>query len=306
MARLPRNTNPDYVRHISIRVEGAAFRLLPNAQINQIIGGILAKYQETFSILIFAYTVLSNHLHIVAQAPKGNLWRFEQAVNREIAKRVNRLLNIRGHFWERRYDEQMIASESDLVEAFLYVMCNPVSHGLVEHPALWPGLNCYMHALDFKDRVFTFTDYSAFGKASRKADNKGKRLSIQEFQTEHKLRLTPLPQYTHLSLKERRIALSNLIRERISRIKTERKLKGLGFLGRRNIMRQRHTDVPLKVKRRPRPICYTKSWEAKKSFMNWFFAWLESFREASRLFRSGNRLVQFPDHSLMPPHHYTP
>ena len=83
MARHPRNTNPKYIRHISIRTEQAALLLLPDERLNQIIGGILAKYQEAFSIIIYAYTVLGNHIHMIARAPMGNLWRFEQAPSKQ-------------------------------------------------------------------------------------------------------------------------------------------------------------------------------------------------------------------------------
>ena len=304
MARLPRNTDPNYIRHISIRTDGAAFRLLPDAKVNQIIGGILAKYQETFSIIIYAYTILSNHLHILARAPLGNLWRFEQAVNREIAKRIHKLRGTRGHFWERRYDEQMVAEENDAFEAFLYVTCNAVSHGLVEHPLLWPGLNSYSHALSGKDREYIFTDYTAFGHACRKAKCKGKRVSIEAFQSRYKLQLRPLPRHEKLSLKERQEVLSKAIEERIAQIKAERRRNKLGYLGCKAVMRQHHSQIPQNVKRSPRPICYTKSWEAKKRFMEWFFPWLEAFREASRKYRAGKLKVRFPEHSIMPPYHY--
>ena len=304
MGRRPRNTDPHYAKLITIRTENARLLLLPEAQLNQIVGGVIAKYQEWFSIVIFAYAVLGNHLHILARAPRKNLWRFEQAVNREIAKRVNRLRNRRGHFWERRYDEQMAAEESDIIEAFLYVICNAVSHGLVEHPALWPGLNCYSHVFDEKDRVFTFTNFTAYNRC--KATKTGKRVSLRDFQTEHRLQLTPLPQFEHLSPEERRVVISKLISQRILRLKHERKVQGLGFLGREVIMRQRFTDVPRHVKRLPKPICYTKSWEAKQRFMQWFLPWVEMYREASRRFRSGDFLVRFPDNCLMPPCHYSP
>jgi REP element-mobilizing transposase RayT len=305
MARLPRNTDPNYIRHISIRTEGASLLLVPDAQVNQIVGGVIARYQELFSVVIYAYTITSNHIHLLVLAPLGNLWRFEQAVNRELAKRINRLRNTRGHFWERRYDEQMVAGEGDALEAFLYTVCNSVSHGLVEHPALWPGLNCYAHVLDEKDRIYAFTDYTAFRKACTRAKHTGERVSIRDFQTQHTLRITPLPEFKHLSAEERRAALLKLIQQRVARIKKERKAQGLGFLGREKILRQRHTAVPRSVKRAPRPICYTKSREAKKRFMEWFFAWLESYRQASKRFRAGEFLVQFPKHCLRPPLHYS-
>jgi putative transposase len=304
--RQPRNTDPSYIRHISIRTEKALLQLLPSPRVNEIIGGVLARYQEHFSIVIYAYVVLSNHLHILASAPEKNLWKFEQAVNREIAKRIHKLRGTRGHFWERRYDEQMVAEEGDVVEAFLYVMCNPVSHGLVEHPALWPGLNCYAHVLDEKDRGYTFTNYTAYRKACRRAKRKGDKAKINDYQTQHMLRITTLPQYEHLSAEERKVVLSTLIKQRVARIKKERKKQGQSFLGRSNILRQRHTEAPRTVKRMPRPICYTKSWEAKKRFLAWFLPWLTAFREASRRFRSGEFQVQFPPFCLVPPLHYSP
>ena len=305
MSRLPRNNDPIFIRHISIRTERAALRLLPSPKVNGIVGGIIARYQEEFSIVIFAYTVLSNHIHILAQAPRCNLWRFEQAVNREIAKRLNRQQGMRGHFWERRYDEQMVAEEGDAVLAFLYVICNAVSHGLVEHPSLWPGLNSYAQVLDGKDRVYRFTDYTAYGKARRQARGEGKRVSIRDFESEHVLRISPLPKHAYLSQEERRAVILRLVSQRTAEIKKERKALGLGFLGREKVLRQDHNDIPRNVKRSRKPICYTKSWEAKKLFMSWFYPWLEAFREASRRFRRGEFLVKFPEYCLLPPLHYS-
>jgi putative transposase len=303
--RQPRNTDPRYIRHISIRTEGAMLLLLPEALVNEIVGGVLARYQEAFSVLIYAYSVLGNHIHMLARAPHGNLWAFEQAVNREAAKRINRLRNIRGHFWERRYDEQIAPEDSDALEAFLYVTCNAVSHGLVQHPMLWPGLCSYTQTLDGRPRTYRFVDYTAYGKACRRAKGKGKRVNIKDFETEHTLTLTPLPQFEQLSHAERRKVLTKLICERVERIKKERKQQGKGFLGRDKVLQQKWNSVPREVKRLKRPLCYTKNWETKKHFMAWYFPWLETYREASRRYRSGERLVQFPDYCLMPPHHYS-
>jgi putative transposase len=306
MGRSPRNTNPNYTRHISIRTEGAALFLLPDAQVNHIVGGVIAKYQELFSIVIFAYTVLGNHLHILAQAPQKNLWRFEQAVNREVAKRINRVRNRRGHFWERRYDEQMVAERSDIIEALIYVLLNAVNHGLVEHPALWPGLNCFQQLLDGKDRTFRFTNFTAYQKAKRKAVRSGNKVNIRDFQMGYTLRLSPIPQFEDITQEQRRAEIQKLVTENVVRIKRDRKAAGQGFLGREAVLRQKFSDLPRNVKRHPRPLCYTKSWEGKKNFMSWFFPWLESYRQASLRFRSGEFHVQFPEYCLMPPLHYSP
>lgn len=305
MGRIIRNTNPEYSRLVTIRTECAALFLQPAAGLNQIVGGIIAKYQELFGIIIFAYVVLGNHIHILARAPEKNLWRFEQAVNREIAKRINRLRNRRGHFWERRYDEQMVLEIGDILAALIYILLNPVNHGLVEHPLLWPGLICFQHLLDGKDRKYLFTDFTAYNKAKKKAACLGQKVSIRDFQTEHLLKLSPIPQFENMTQEQRAKEIRKLVAENAARIKRERRANGQGFLGRAAILRQNHTAIPRNVKRSPRPICYTQCWEAKKEFMAWYFPWLECYRQASIRFRSGEFNVEFPDFCLRPPLHYS-
>ena len=95
MGRPLRTTDPTKIRHISTRTLKAQLLMCPNPEVNQIIGGIIAKYQHKYNIVIYACTVLSNHYHLVAQAPKKNMWRFAGSINREIAKRLNWLKNVK-------------------------------------------------------------------------------------------------------------------------------------------------------------------------------------------------------------------
>lgn len=301
MARLPRNTSPDFIRHISIRVDNALLRLVPSEEINEIVGGIIAKYQMEFGIELFAYCFLSNHFHLLLRAPQSNLWKFMQAVDREIAKRVNRLLNRRGHFWERRYDEQIIPEDEDVLEAFLYVICNPVSHGLVDHPKHWPGLTAYWHVLDEKDRSFEFIDYTGYRKAKLKAAVTGKPVSLEDFKKTYNLQISPLPIFVRLSTKERRKQLESFLEQRTQELRKVRRDDGKGFLGRKEVLRQRSNTTPQTVKRQPRPICYTKCLEVKERFLEWFIPWLESYRVASKKFRTGKLSTKFPEHCIRPP-----
>ena len=303
--REPRNTNRKYLRHVSIRTEQAMLLLQPDAQINQLVGGVIAKYQGVYGILVYAYIVLGNHIHMLVRQPKRNLWRFEQAVNREVAKRVNKLRKRQGHFWGRRYDEQICSTEEDALAALIYILLNPVNHGLVEHPLLWPGLNCFQQLRDGEDRFFPFVNYTAYETAKKRAKKRGGKVSIKDFSEEHPLHLTPLPQFKKLSQEERWAAIQDLLVSGITRIKKERKAKGLGFLGRDAILKQRHSNVPRNVKHSPKPICYAKTLEVKKLFLEWYIPWRESYREASRRFRQGEFLVQFPEDCLHPPLHYS-
>jgi len=45
---------------------------MPTAKNTKLIGGIIARYQELLEVEIYAYTILSNHIHLLINAPRGN------------------------------------------------------------------------------------------------------------------------------------------------------------------------------------------------------------------------------------------
>ncbi len=300
MSRPIRDTNPEKYRLITIRVVRAELMLTPNGNIPEIIGGIIAKYQQRYGILIFAYCVLSNHYHLLVRAPLGNLWLFEQSINREIALRINRLRGREGSLWGRRYDDLEVVETTDLLEAFLYIVCNPSNHGLVDHPKHWPGLNCYWQALDGKSREFKFTNYTAWRKGrERNADPHDVKLS--EFEHVYTLTLSRLPQFENCSIPEYAERIDSLISERLEQIRTTRRRQGQGFLGRKAIRFQSPNSIPQDVKRSSRPAGYTKSVNAIRVFLEFNVARITQYKIASKQFRGGDLLAQFPPFCFKPP-----
>jgi len=268
--------------------------MVPSVKLNAIIGGVLAKYQEMFRIIVYAYCVLGNHIHLVLRAEEQNLDEFMENVLREIARRVNRHQHRRGHLWARRYDDQVILREEDLLEAFLYVITNAVKHGLVSDIRTWPGLECYHQLISEKERTLPFVHYS-------EEDEEGRPII-----TFHKLTLTPLPQHADLPQDERKETLIKLIQERQAELVKARKEKGLGFLGAKKICSQRPGRIPVAVSYAPRPICYTKNAEIRRYYRAERRAFKQAYYEASRSFRSGNYTTQFPPHCFKPPLHRKP
>lgn len=287
-----RDKDPGAYRLITVRTEEARLWMIPSEHMNAIIGGALARYQEACGILIFAYTFLSNHYHLVIQAPQANADEFEENVNREIARRVNKLHKRKGKFWARRYDDQKILREEDLLEAFVYVTTNGVRHGMVEDPADWPGLNSYEHALSEEHREFTFFRSSVRNPAER--------------ETRHTLTLSPLPQFAHLAPAERRVELLRLLKARADGIVDSRYETGQGFLGRRQIISQTPGTIPINVSTRPRPPCYTKDSGLRREFQLERRSRRESYTVASRRYRLGESEIAFPLYSYKPPLHRLP
>ena len=202
MSRLLRDLDPTRYQLVTIRTEMARLWMIPSRAMNRLIGGILARYQEETEIRIYAYCVLSNHMHFVVQAPNGELDVFFENVNREIARRVNRNNGRIANFWARRYDAQAILSELDLLEAFLYVTTNAVKHGLARQARKWPGLCSYEQTIEQLDQSYNFTHYSL-------------RDENHNFvTTTHTLKLSRLPMFCGLNAASYRSVLRSLIQKR--------------------------------------------------------------------------------------------
>jgi REP element-mobilizing transposase RayT len=301
-----RDTCPDKIHVLSCRTAGSEILFVPRPELNQIIGGVIAKYQEQHGIIIYAVTVLSNHYHLLAQAPKGNLPLFFENTNREIAHRVNRYLGRKGFVWGRRYDDLVAIEDEDALEALLYIVSNAVKHGLVEHPKHWPGICSYWQSLGQQDKKFTFTNFSQYHRARAKAQLRGDYVRVADFQTTHTLKITPLTCLSRIATKIS-TALPKLLDARIDSLVRQRKAEGKEFLGRKALLAQPlQGTFPKETNNTNRPICYSKNPDAirvaaedRKVRRAWY-------TDASIAFRSLRFDAVFPPFCLFPPLHHPP
>ena len=264
--------------------------MIPGRELNELLGGIVARYQEIFSVILYAFIFTGNHYHILARAPLGHLDEFVENVNREIARRVNWRNRRSAKFWGRRYDDQVVLSDEDALEALLYITTNATKHGLTPHPKDYPGFSCYHQLLDFEPRRYTFTHYM-----HSTAGN--------EVKTSHRLVLTPLPQFEGKSLKERKKALLILINKRAQELQQSRAEAGKGFLTATKLRKQEPGVRPVLTARSPRPLGYSKAPELIREHKTWVDLIRQRYTVASFRYRSGEVDVQFPPFTFKPPLH---
>ena len=294
MPRPLRDLDPTKFNLVTIRTNLAQLWMIPSRRLNRMIGGVIARYQEAEGVEIFAFCILSNHIHMLVRAASGTLDPFFENVNREIARRVNKMNNRISNFWGRRYDMQTVLSEDDLLEAYLYVTTNAVKHGLVAEARKWPGLSSYHQSIDQTPQRFTFTHYSL-------KDDKGDTVI-----TEHTLKISRLPLFDSLSPVAYRDHVRKLIKQREQRLQKERAEMGKGFLGVHGVLRQRVGSFARETARSRRPICYTKCAEARKRYRR-ERKWIRYlYCEASRRFRAGDLETTFPQWCHKPPLHKPP
>lgn len=307
MTRPLRDCTPDKVHLITCRSRNSELLLVPNPKINNCIGGIIAKYSAKYCINLYAAVALGNHYHILASAPDGNLHLFAENVNREIAKRINRMLGRSGSLWGRRYDDQIVVEPIDALEGLLYILTNPVKHGMVSHPRHWPGFTTYWPTVKNVVQEYSVTDYTELNKARRRAVLKGEYIRESDYETKYKIEIKPIPIFKELGANLRLDKVKMLIDKRARNLCDKRQSEGLGFLGRKAVLSQAAIgNFPKKTNRSKRPACYSKCPETIARFIEKLKIRRALYTESSIRFRLGDLTTEFPLFCFYPPRHHIP
>jgi putative transposase len=155
MARLPRLTLPGYPHHVIQRGNNRQ-AIFACAADYRVMLDLLEENAKKFDVLVHAYVLMSNHLHLLAtpQAADG-LPKMMQAVGRSYVRYFNDTQKRSGTLWEGRYKSTVIQAARYLLACMVYIDLNPVRAGLVMQPQdyLWSS---YLHYLGVRtDRLIT-------------------------------------------------------------------------------------------------------------------------------------------------------
>ena len=120
-------------------------------KLNNFIGYCLGVCLERYSIKLHAACYISNHKHEVVTDTLGELPAFKDTLNAWLARGINALRGRSDRFWSAdepvdvRSCEPLDIDESgdplprEDLDDLLYVLANPVKHGLVRRAGRWPG-----------------------------------------------------------------------------------------------------------------------------------------------------------------------
>ena len=105
----------------------------------------LAEYAAKYAVDIWAYCLMSNHIHLVAtpNMPLG-LAQTMRAVQSRFTQRQNRQFHWTGHLWQGRYFSAPL-DESYCWHAIRYVERNPLRAKLVERAEDYPWSSAAAH-----------------------------------------------------------------------------------------------------------------------------------------------------------------
>ena len=304
MPRPLRNTEPKKLHLLSCRTRSSELLLVPSPELNSIVGGVIAKYSQLYSINLYAVCVLSNHYHLLLSTNvEGGIALFAENINREIGKRVNRLLNREGSLWSRRYDDLLVLEEQDALEALIYTITNPTKHGLVANPNSWPGITSYGQ----DSKTYTFFNYTEYSAARSKSLLTGEVIRRSDYEKEYELKIDKLPMFSNLSNVETKKLILKEAEKRVRKLNEEKWAKQDRFLGRKAILNQRSKGAfPKKTNKTKRPVCYTRCKRALTEFIEETRLIREKYSLASIKYRLVIKDFDFPPYCYFPPMHHTP
>ncbi len=133
MARALRIEYPGAVYHVTSRGNERRVIFHDEEDYEQFLR-LLAEAVKRFGWILTAYTLMTNHFHLVVETPTPTLSRGMQWLNGTYAAWFNRKYARSGHLLGGRFHAFIVEKEAYYLELLRYVVLNPVRAKMVERP----------------------------------------------------------------------------------------------------------------------------------------------------------------------------
>ena len=106
----------------------------------------LSLYCEQKEVDLLAYCLLTNHVHLLLETPKGNLAKMMQAFQTSYTVYFNKRHRRSGHLFEQRYKALLVDKDNYLLEVSRYIHLNPVAARIAGRPQdyRWSSYGAYV------------------------------------------------------------------------------------------------------------------------------------------------------------------
>jgi putative transposase len=136
MARRLRGQYPGAIYHLVARGNGRQDIVRNDADRDRLVE-YLGRTATRCGWRVYAFVIMSNHLHAVLKTPEPNLSRGMQHFLSGYANVWARRHGFSGHVFQGRYRTELVEDETYLWAVTRYVHLNPVRARLVDRPVAW-------------------------------------------------------------------------------------------------------------------------------------------------------------------------
>ncbi|MFT3842213.1 MAG: transposase [Myxococcaceae bacterium] len=297
MGRPLRMYGSDGYYFVTARCFQSRLLLRPSPQVNEVLGGVLARAAAQAKVEVCGFVAASSHVHLLCRARDGELSKFMRYFLCNVSKKVGRLVNWTGSFWERRFSAEPVLDKESLDGRLRYIIAHGVKEGLVRKVADWPGLSCVPQLLGESKRAFRFYEWAKRWKSGRLVEG-GQRAWSPKWATTEVLEVHPLEHWQVQPPEKRRAR----VRRMIATIEADARAKHRWVLGRDKVLAAHPHTRPRKPDRRPRPRVHVSTLLAKRIYMTEYQSFVASFKDAVKWLRSGvlRKAAEFPAYSFSP------
>jgi putative transposase len=96
----------------------------------------LETLRQRHQFYLYGYVLMPDHVHLLLSEPKRQL--LSDTLRTLKTQTSRQLKGDRKQFWQTRYYDRNIITQTEFVEKLRYIHRNPVEEGLVENPEDWP------------------------------------------------------------------------------------------------------------------------------------------------------------------------
>lgn len=126
MSRCSRTYIPNAVFHVIARGNHRIKVFKTHADLEHY-SKLLWKYKTKFNVKIYAYCLMSNHVHLLVHPPeKIALSKMMHGINMSYAMRFNAKYEKVGHLWQDRYKSFAVQADQYLINLITYIEMNPL------------------------------------------------------------------------------------------------------------------------------------------------------------------------------------
>jgi putative transposase len=116
----------------------------------------LAEAARARGVLLHAYVLMSNHVHLLLTAPHAvSLPRLMQSLGRRYVSHVNRSHRRTGTLWEGRYRSTLLDSDGYVLTCHRYIEANPLRARMVASATDYPWSSFRHNALGESDPLLS-------------------------------------------------------------------------------------------------------------------------------------------------------
>lgn len=99
---------------------------------------VLAHYKEQYGFYLFAYLLMSNHVHLLIETLEAPLSKILQGINQKYTMYFNWRYNTVGHLFQGRYKAFICDRDEYLLSLIKYIHLNPVRAKISKTPDEYP------------------------------------------------------------------------------------------------------------------------------------------------------------------------